>query len=451
MMPPLLAMSLVVAVLGGMMLGLRLWQLLAQPKPEVTRKLLHVGMGMVVLSFPWLFHQTWPVVALGVISAALLGAMRWIKHLRTGVGSIVLGVERQSYGEIYYPLTVSLLFVLSGGDKLLFSIPVLILALADAVAALIGITYGRIRYTTADGVKSAEGSIAFFTVAFFSVHIPLLLFTDIGRAQTLLISLILGLLVMLMEAASWRGLDNLFIPLGGYALLDLYMHESTTGLLWRLGATVALVVFVMLWRRRSTLDDSSLIGSALFGYAAWMLGGWPWLAAPVCVFVIHALLWSRAATGQHHHIFAVMSVAAAGLIWLFAYAWTHNTALFYPYNVSFAAHLAIIGVSRLPWSEKPKGRYRWTNPFFHSLWAIGLVLEPLILLQLSCTHQVTTFHENLFLLPIGGLFIFMGASCFYLLLPKLYHPKPKPFLIHFAGAVLGILVSLASYYVAHLM
>jgi phytol kinase len=83
-------------------------------------------------------------------------------------------------------------FWLSPDDPLLFVIPMLVLSLADAVAALIGISYGRLRYESTDGIKSAEGSAAFFCAAFFSVHVPLLLFTQVGRAETLLISLVLG-------------------------------------------------------------------------------------------------------------------------------------------------------------------------------------------------------------------------------------------------------------------
>ena len=40
---------------------------------------------------------------------------------------------------------------------------------------------------TVDGQKSAEGSVAFFTVAFFCAHVPLLLGTDCDRTKTLLI------------------------------------------------------------------------------------------------------------------------------------------------------------------------------------------------------------------------------------------------------------------------
>ena len=70
MIPPLLAMAAVLAVLGGLVGGLRLWQCFAAPPPELTRKLVHVSMGLVTLSFPWLFDEAWPVIALAGLSVA---------------------------------------------------------------------------------------------------------------------------------------------------------------------------------------------------------------------------------------------------------------------------------------------------------------------------------------------------------------------------------------------
>ena len=77
------------------------------------------------------------------------------------------------------------------------------MTLADAVAALVGITYGKLRYVTGDGFKSAEGSVAFLSIAFLSVHVPLLLFTDVGRAQTLLISAAALWITNILVFASW--------------------------------------------------------------------------------------------------------------------------------------------------------------------------------------------------------------------------------------------------------
>ena len=191
---PWLGIVGVLAVLGGLAGALKLLERLISPHPELLRKTLHVGMGLVVISFPWIFDEQWPVLLLASLSAAVLVVVKYVPQLRDGVGSVFMAVQRPSLGEVCFPVAVASLIVLSRGDKLLFAVPMLIMTLADAVAALVGVAYGRIRYLTSDGLKSAEGSIAFFTIAFFSVHVPPLLFTDVGRVETLLIATVIGLL-----------------------------------------------------------------------------------------------------------------------------------------------------------------------------------------------------------------------------------------------------------------
>ena len=56
-----LGMAIVLAALGSLLASLRLYQKWASPHAELLRKLLHVGMGLVSLSFPWLFDSSWPV------------------------------------------------------------------------------------------------------------------------------------------------------------------------------------------------------------------------------------------------------------------------------------------------------------------------------------------------------------------------------------------------------
>jgi phytol kinase len=156
-------------------------------------------------------------------------------------------------GEIYFPVAVGLVFLLSAGDPITFCIPMLILALADAGAALIGQRYGTLRYAAGDGEKSLEGSAAFLIIAFLSTQIPLLLFTSTGRAESLIIAVTLALLVMLLEAVAWRGLDNLFIPLGAYFLLKSFLRMDLTVLVVCLGIAVALVMLSVLFRPRRAI------------------------------------------------------------------------------------------------------------------------------------------------------------------------------------------------------
>lgn len=207
------------AVLTILMGSLTLYQRWQPLSPEASRKLFHIGGGLTALTFPWIFHSAWPVVLLALVTTPALLALKYARLFKGNLGSVLYRVDRTSFGEIYFPLSVCLLFVFARGNVLLFLIPILVLTLADPAAALIGRRYGRTHYTTIRGRKSVEGSAMFFLVAFLCALLPLLFFTTTGLITALLIAVLVGLLAMLAEAIAWEGLDNLFIPVLSCLLL----------------------------------------------------------------------------------------------------------------------------------------------------------------------------------------------------------------------------------------
>src|SRR5258707_1658049 len=207
-----LGIAIELAALSILMGGLTLYQQWQPLSPEASRKLFHIGGGLTTLTFPWVFSSAWPVILLALITIPSLLALKSIRAFKGNLGSVLYRVDRSSFGELYFPLSVCLLFAFAGKQNLLFLIPILILTLADPAAAVIGCRYGRLHYKIVKGQKSVEGSAAFFLVAFACVFIPLLLLTATNAGSAALIALLVGLLVMLAEAVSWEGLDNLLIP-----------------------------------------------------------------------------------------------------------------------------------------------------------------------------------------------------------------------------------------------
>jgi phytol kinase len=429
-----LAIGLVLAILGGLMLGLRFYQRRYAPHPELVRKLLHVPMGLVTLTFPWLFNSALPVMILAGLAIVSLTLVRSHKRLKQEFGSVLGGVERRSLGEIYFPISVALIFWFSQGNPLLFCIPILILTLADAIAAIIGIRYGQFRYTTTEGYKSAEGSTAFFTLAFLSTHVPLLLLSHTGRAETLLISLILGLLVMLLEAIAWRGIDNLLIPLGGFILLKTHLGMTISDLSIRLLLTLVLVIFVLCWRKRTTLNDGALLGTVLFAYLSWTVGGWLWLLPPLILFVTYPffIAWvePRSPLEQQvmrwlpsqptaqprqwervHSVYIVLSVSSAGVLWLLLFSVMRKPEFLYPYTLAFAGNLAIVGVAGL----SPVNY--WRSPHLFSV--LGYVFKAwlLIFTPLVIAMGVSSASISVALMGLAGTSL--GAIAYYVTQPYL--------------------------------
>ncbi len=419
----------------GLLLGvLRLLGHYGRLHPELLRKLLHIAMGLTALSFPWLFDRDWPVLVLSVLATMGLILVRLAPALKSSVGSVISGVARNSLGDIYYPIAVGALWLLADGDTVLFTVPVLVLALGDATAALVGVRYGSLHYQTRDGRKSIEGSLAFFVVTFLSVHIPVLLVGQTGRLESLVLAMIIGLLVMLLESVAWRGLDNLLVPLGTFAFLKLYLDAPADDLAWRCAVIVALVVFVAVWRSRTTMDDSALVIGALFGYAAMMLGGWLWLIPPLMLFVTFSLAWPRWQGPRTHSVAAAISITAVGMGCLLLQARSPWSGWFWAYTASFAAHLAMIGVAYLLYEPTEGLKQRLGRLVLAAGLGWLAVAGPVVAVSIITTSPREALTPvALIMIPVA-----VAAAAFYALMPWLYgRTRGSPSRVHTTTAALA--------------
>jgi phytol kinase len=340
----LLAFAAVVAMLGV----LRAWQVLAHPEPELVRKFFHLGGGLFGLSLPLLFREIAPVLGLATATTALFVALRVVPALKEGAGQVLAGVQRKTIGEFCFVASFCLLFWLAKGDELLYGVPLLVLAVADTFAALVGAEYGKKRFRAWKGRKSVEGSAAFFLAAFFCVHVPVLLLTDTPRLESLLIAVNLALMVMMAEAAAWWGLDNLIIPLFSFALLKMFLPMDALQLAQHLAFLVSLSLFIRIWRYRTTLADDALFGVSLWGYVVWALADWRWVVPPFLVILTYTAITRHT---PHDHVRAfnfpvALANIVGGLLWLLLYRASGQADYFYPFAAAFAANLAIIALVR---------------------------------------------------------------------------------------------------------
>ena len=364
--PPWAGILAVLAVLGLAMLALRRAQVRRKLSAEATRKGLHVTMSLVALSLPWLFDRAWPVVTLAALAVAAMLAVRLVPALRSRVGGVLHEVGRQSVGDVVFPVAICLLYLLTADSPVLYAIPLLLLGLADPAAALTGARHGLAPYTTVEGTKSREGSVAFAFVAFLCVHVPLLLFTPLtpeSPMRSLWIAAIVAVLATIVEAVSWRGLDNLFVPLGTFAILLRLMTFPATLLAGHFLVLAVLLGVAAVLRRETTVGGAGVFGAALVGYLAWALGGTAWLLPPVLVYLLYARVWpaAREADGlphdparRPHTAHNVFSVSSVGIVWLVASS-ALDVELLFPYALAWAASFSFLGVERMR-----EARPHWT-------------------------------------------------------------------------------------------
>lgn len=347
-----ISMCLVVGILAAAMSVLSFIKSKTGCDPEIIRKALHVLMGLVTLSFPLLFSEPWPVIVLSLTTAGILSMVGKLRLLKSW-GCVLKADGRKSYGHICFPLAIGIVFTLAHKQPLFFCIPVLILTLADAVSAIVGMRYGTHKYVTVDGAKSTEGSLAFFTFALIGTLAPLALFSNLSADKILFISLIMGILAMLFEGIAWRGFDNMAIPLGALLVLHTHFDLPAATLSMRLITLAIILAFTIAWRHKTTLTGSAILGVALFSYGSFIVGGLTWMVLPLIVFSFYRwCMPTRFRTIKNRHsMYAILSVASTGVLWLCSSHFLKPQEFIFPYTLAFAVHAAIIMIAHI----RPRG------------------------------------------------------------------------------------------------
>jgi phytol kinase len=204
------------------MAALSAWARRRGAPPETARKLLHVEMALVTLSFPWLFVDPWPVVALAVAAEIWFRLLRVSPRLEARFGYALRAACRDSHGESWFACGVCLAFLLTGGDPLAYCITILVLGFADTAAALAGRRYGRARRMPGGASKSVAGSAAFFVVAFAVTLTGLHGVAQLPVGEAVAAASVLATVTTALEAVAGKGMDNLLVPLGALASLRAF-------------------------------------------------------------------------------------------------------------------------------------------------------------------------------------------------------------------------------------
>lgn len=216
---------IVLGTLGALFLSVNALQKSGRLGAEGGRKMVHVGMGVIGLSLPWFFKTAGPVWLLGVLGGLAVAVVRFVPAATRRFGAVLGGVGRASNGDLYFPLGIALAFTLARGIPVFFCGAVGVLAFADTAGALVGTRWGRHPYSVFGNRKSLEGSAA---VLFAAAGWVALSFAALGHDSwpaSLQGGLLVGIAAMVIEAVSWRGLDNLLLPVAVVELMAIWTHR----------------------------------------------------------------------------------------------------------------------------------------------------------------------------------------------------------------------------------
>jgi phytol kinase len=190
---------------------------------EISRKIVHIGVGNVILLAWWLHIPAW----VGIVAAGASGLLTLITY-RYPILASVSGIGRKSWGTFFYAISIGLLIAYFWPLNLQAHavLGVLVMTWGDGLAALIGQRWGAHPYQINGLTKSWEGTLTMLVVS-LGVSITVLGTTYGWSGPMVGIAVTVASLATVLEAFSMFGIDNLTVPLGSafasYGLTQLWL------------------------------------------------------------------------------------------------------------------------------------------------------------------------------------------------------------------------------------
>ncbi|MFC1500559.1 DUF92 domain-containing protein [Candidatus Zixiibacteriota bacterium] len=268
---------------------------------RTTRLTVHVASGTIAALAPLLFNERWwpaAVAALALIAIIFSQRRQWLPALHKARPS--------SLGTVWFALSTLGLFLFAWNEPVLITIPLLVMAFADAA----GVVVGEFRQNTIplpsefDG-KTWDGSVGVFALTGLTVS---LCWEALGLGPTgeaLLVGLACAPIVTAVEALSRNGFDNLTVPVA--TVVTVVLIQTTTkqpqSLLITETLAIAFMAGAVKWR---ALTPGGAAGA--FVIAAWLCGGGgiTW-TLPILVFFILSSGLSRIQTHNRKKAVSLMA------------------------------------------------------------------------------------------------------------------------------------------------
>ncbi len=174
-----------------------------------TRKVIHIGVGMLSWAVPFLFTSPWPFVA-ACAGFMVLNLADW----RYGFFKSMASADASNLGTVYFPLAAAVVTLLFWQTPPLMVAALMPLAWGDGMAPVVGEAVGRHPYVVWGHRRTVEGSLGFFAFALLFTWLALWLIPGppaLTAIEAFLPALVLAVATTLTEALSIWGLDNLTV------------------------------------------------------------------------------------------------------------------------------------------------------------------------------------------------------------------------------------------------
>jgi phytol kinase len=201
-------------ILGLILISEGLWKR-KKISTEVSRKIIHMGTGIIVAFMPLFIPYFW----IQLLSVAFLAVIFVSYRLR--IFQSIHAVKRVTVGEFLYPIAIGVCAFIEPAPWI-FTAAILHLAIADSMAAIFGQKWGkRTRYMIITHGKSLVGSLAFFLTS-AGIFLGVTFFVMQQNLPSLPVLLgVIPLALVLLENVSLFGSDDITIPVAVIVLLSV--------------------------------------------------------------------------------------------------------------------------------------------------------------------------------------------------------------------------------------
>ncbi|HKJ80213.1 MAG TPA: hypothetical protein VKA10_11790 [Prolixibacteraceae bacterium] len=192
-------------------------------KGEITRKIAHLTATLSTVTFPYLFQDHWYVLALSIFFFIILFISRHGTQLKS-----IHDISRKSVGSYLLPVSIYITFLVATklDSKFIFILPILILAISDPIAGILGINITEKNHQIVifgkRMNKTTIGTGSFLVSSFIISVVALYLNREVFDLKTFWLAMGIAVVSTLAELFSGNGTDNFTIPISVLLLLILF-------------------------------------------------------------------------------------------------------------------------------------------------------------------------------------------------------------------------------------
>ena len=258
-------------------------------KNHINRKIIHIAVGIAVSLTPYIFNSSLMPSTLALIFLII----NLYSYNNNTLNSFHL-IGRDSYGTIFFPLSYLFLAGLFWDYSNHITASFLILAIADPIASIIGSNNKKNKsYNVLGDKKSLVGSTAMFLCSAIIISLlSQLIFTHLSPGFKLIAILSTSLTITIAEGLSYKGSDNLTIPITAFLFIELFNHLNKINFVIEFLFIITIIVLLLfMFYIKKHLSISGFIGAALMAALLFGFGGYSYIY-PIVVFFITSTILS---------------------------------------------------------------------------------------------------------------------------------------------------------------